>query len=547
MKNIFVKIITFLVISIFIFSISGVVFADTSDKTQTSGGHETPTTAKPPTTETKPVASTTSTSKHNITSTSEILNTTTTAPSSETTTSKYETDYELSQLDKTLLVSPAVCYVSTLWTARVFDDNVLGWSKPYTFGPIGGTGFVVNPLTGHIVTAAHVIDAPYREIKKNILDQYIKETYPEDYDTLSESDWDTIDSYFKVEGLNDIAPDREVWVQFNTATAGIADSSDENYITAELISISDVNNRDMGIIQVTPKTGRALSAAIIGDSSLLEILDPITIIGYPWTSDIGQDNVLNPTIISGILSGRVLLNGAEIMQVQGDARPGNSGGPVLNAKGEVIGIVTMGTDSTNNYLRPGNDVKIFLGKIKNETGLVDEEWKTGLIMYREQHYVEAMKHFNAVLNLSNGHILAQEYKTKAQSRIADDIPLAAETTVSKIESTTTLASVSKAEEKQVSFKNSKMLLVIIFSGGFVLLAGLIFCIIFILRRKNKKSNIKKSFVVTSGPQPSITIEVLKASKQEKTVNGIKVKFCTNCGLKVDDNQVFCPNCGARLK
>jgi S1-C subfamily serine protease len=550
MKNIFIKVIIFLVIFIFIFSISGIVLADSSDKTQTSGGHESPTTAGEQTTTTaaKPGTTTTSTSQGDVTSSSEIANTTTTtAVPPSTSTSKYETDYVMTPLDKTLLVSPSVCFVSSLWTAKVYDDNTQKWSKPYTFGPIGGTGFCINPETGYIVTASHVIDISYKQIKENILDQYIKENYPEDYETLSESDWDTIDSHFKVEGFNGIAPDREVSVQFNSATAGIADSSDENYMRAEVISISDSNNRDIGIIRVTPRTGRSLSAAIIGDSSLVEIIDPVTIIGYPWTSDIGQDNVLNPTITSGILSGRVMLNGTEIMQVQGDARPGNSGGPVLDAAGEVIGIVTMGTDSTNNYLRPSNDIKIFLGNIKNKTGLVDEEWKTGLIMYREQHYVEAIKHFNSVLNLSNGHILAQEYKSKAQSSIADDIPLNVETTVLKIESTTTMATIVKAEEKPNSFKNSKMLLVIIFSGGFVLLAAIILCIIFILKRNNRKNKIKKSFMVTSPSKPTIIIEELKAGKQEKTVNGIKAKFCTNCGLKVEENQVFCPNCGARLK
>ena len=546
MKNVFVKIITFSIIFVFIFSISGVVLADTSNETQTSG-HVTPTTEKPATSETRPGTTTTSTSHGSITSTSEIINTTTTASQSSTSTSKYETDYVLTPQDRVLLVRPSVCFVSSLWVTRVFDNNLQKWSKPYTFGPIGGTGFCINPETGHIVTAAHVIDVPYKQIKESILDQYIKETYPEDYETLSESDWDTINSHFKVEGLKDVAPDREVWVQFNTATAGIADNPDENYTRAEVISISDSNNRDIGIIQVTPKIGRSLSGAIIGDSSLVEITDPVTIIGYPWTSDIGQDNILNPTVTSGILSGRVMLNGTEIMQIQGDARPGNSGGPVLDSKGEVIGIVTMGTDSTNNYLRPGNDIKFLLGNTKNKIGLLDEEWKTGLLMFREQHYSEAIKHFNAVLNLSNGHILAQEYKAKAQSSIADDKPLITETTLNKIESSTTVLISEKVEEKSDGFKNSKMLLIIIFSAGFILLAAIIVCIILVLKRNNKKNKIKKSFQVTSASQPTIIIEELKAGRQEKIRNGIKVKFCANCGLKVEDNQVFCPNCGARLK
>ncbi|MHB1347694.1 MAG: trypsin-like peptidase domain-containing protein [Candidatus Humimicrobiaceae bacterium] len=545
MKNSFVKIIIFLALFIFIFSISGSIIADSSNETKEGNGHESPTTNKPVTTETRPVVTTTSTIQGETTSTFENFDETTTVSASPST-SKYETDYILTSQDKVLLVSPSVCYVSSLWTARVYDDHLQKWSGAYNYGPVGGTGFCINPETGHIVTAAHVIDVSYKQVKENILDQYIKETYPEDYETLSESDWDTISSHFKLEGFKSTAPDREVWVQFNTATAGIPDSPDENHIRAEVISISNVDNRDIGVIQITAKIGRALSGAIIGDSSLVEILDPVTIIGYPWTSDVGQDNILNPTITEGSLSGRITLSGTEIMQIQGNAREGNSGGPVLDFKGEVVGIITMASDSTNNYLRPSNDIKILLGKIKNKTGLVDEEWKTGLIMYREQHYVEAIKHFNAVLNLNGGHILAQEYKSKAQSRIADDKPLVSETTLKEVEKTS-ISKIETAQEKSDGFKNSKTLLIIIFSGGFVLLAGITLIIIFVLRRNNKKNKTKSNYKVTSSRQPTITIEELKADREDKTVNGIKAKFCTNCGLKVEDNQVFCSNCGARLK
>ncbi len=44
----------------------------------------------------------------------------------------------------------------------------------------------------------------------------------------------------------------------------------------------------------------------------------------------------------------------------------------------------MGTDYSNNYLRPSNDVKEMLSKngVTNTLGMVDEEFKQGL---NEQH------------------------------------------------------------------------------------------------------------------------------------------------------------------
>ena len=80
-----------------------------------------------------------------------------------------------------------------------------------------------------------------------------------------------------------------------------------------------------------------------------------------------------------------MIAGTQVLQVQGDARPGNSGGPVLGDDGSVIGILTMGTDNTNVYLRPSNDIKALLG-VENKLGLVDEQWQKGLIMFNNSHY-----------------------------------------------------------------------------------------------------------------------------------------------------------------
>ena len=156
---------------------------------------------------------------------------------------------------------------------------------------------------------------------------------------------------------------------------------------------------------------------MLGDSTMTEIQDELTIIGFPWTSEVGQDNIMNPTITMGRIRGKIMIGGTEVLQVQGDAREGNSGGPVLSAGGMVIGMLTMATDETNNYLRPVNDIKEMLARngIENKTGMVDEEFKQGLINYRMGSYQDAINNFNAVLNLNQRHLLAQEYRSKAQA------------------------------------------------------------------------------------------------------------------------------------
>ncbi len=466
--------------------------------------------------------------------------------------------YQFTPADNNFLVEPAVCYITSVWAAYVYDPAVGKWSDVYYYGPFGGTGFVVNPETGTIVTAGHMVDVSYVDLKRDILDQYIANTYPDDYGQLSDSDWNTIYDKFKVEGNNKADPDREVWVQFNTTTANVPDNPNNTYVRAEVIKVSPWEQRDIAVIKITPVIGRALSSAIIGDSSMVEVGDSVTIIGYPWTSDIGTDNPLNPTVTKGTISGRVMLAGTELLQIQGDARPGNSGSPVLGKDGSIIGILTMGTDETNNYLRPANDIKLMLD-VENKLGQVDEEWKTGLAMYRQSHFSEAIKHFDAVLNLSAGHLLAQEYKAKAQTNMGSDVPLtvettAPETTVVETTAATTVTETTAPPIKKI-FGLTTTLFIIIAAAAFVIVVVIIIVIVLLVRRKNRQ---RVTPTTPPTPQPVITTGVIEAEEHPaiEDVEEVKpkqiesksvIKFCTGCGGKVTKNQTFCPNCGNKLK
>ena len=456
------------------------------------------------------------------------------------------TDYQFTAGDSWLLVEPAVCYITTIYYAYVYDPGLAAWSEQYYYGPFGGTGFCINPETGTIVTAGHMVDtvkADYVSLKWAILEAYIQNTYPDQYNNLTDADWNQIYDTFKVAGsTSDTEPDREVWVQFNTAVANVPDNPGNTFVKAEVISLSDRTQRDIAIIRITPVTGRALSSALIGDSSAVEVGDAVTIIGYPWTSDIGTSNPLNPTITQGSISGRVMYQGNEVLQVQGDARPGNSGGPVLGKDGTIIGILTMGTDNTNNYLRPSNDVKSMLG-VENKLGQVDQEWRTGLAMYRQSHFSEALKHFDAVLNLSAGHLLAQEYKAKAQQNMGQDVPLTQETkaseTVAATEATSgtvtaTSESVNKVAEK-IGTGLGITIIILAIVLPIVIIIIIVVVVVLLVRKKNRPQ-VPPTATYTTPPQ------VPPAAEKPQ----IKAKFCPSCGGPVQEGAAFCPNCGSKL-
>lgn len=325
--------------------------------------------------------------------------------------------YQLSAKDLVILAMPAVCSITSYYSALVYDPQQNDYFGPYYSYIYYGTGFCINPSTGHILTAAHVVDISEVEIKNTILDEHIFQQYPDYYYDLTDEDWTWIYENYDVVGeTSDTKLDHEVLVQFNQAVSGLATSINTPYTRAEIVDFSPWEQRDIAILKVQSTSGGALSSVMLGESGMMETLDQCTIIGYPWTSEVGQDNLLNPTITTGNISGKVMLGGTEVLQVQGDARPGNSGGPVLDSNGKVIGMLTMGTDETNNYLRPAADMREMLNRngVQNVLGIVDEEFKQGLINYRMGNYQEAINHFNAVLNLNQRHLSAQEYRAQAQ-------------------------------------------------------------------------------------------------------------------------------------
>lgn len=76
----------------------------------------------------------------------------------------------------------------------------------------------------------------------------------------------------------------------------------------------------------------------VGDSSRLRVGELVFAIGHPW----GQPWVVTAGIVSGLGEAETR-NGQRVAFIRSDVRlaPGNSGGPLLDARGRVIGINAM--------------------------------------------------------------------------------------------------------------------------------------------------------------------------------------------------------------
>ena len=109
---------------------------------------------------------------------------------------------------------------------------------------------------------------------------------------------------------------------------------------------------DLAVIKVF---GRNLPFLPFGDSEKLSIGDRVIAIGSP----LGLQNTVTDGIVSAL---RDDSKGRNWIQTTAPASPGNSGGPLLNLEGDVVGVITFGAKvgQNLNFAAPINAAKSLL-------------------------------------------------------------------------------------------------------------------------------------------------------------------------------------------
>ncbi|MGA9047660.1 MAG: trypsin-like peptidase domain-containing protein [Dehalococcoidia bacterium] len=120
--------------------------------------------------------------------------------------------------------------------------------------------------------------------------------------------------------------------------------------------------RDLAVIKLSGEE-TSLPVASLGnsdESDNLQLGNDIYIVGYPL-SDVLSGSA---TITRGIISAFRTLDSVHVIQTDAAVNPGNSGGPMINTDGEVIGIVESGFLNRGiNFAIASNEARIFLASI----------------------------------------------------------------------------------------------------------------------------------------------------------------------------------------
>jgi len=130
---------------------------------------------------------------------------------------------------------------------------------------------------------------------------------------------------------------------------------------AELVGVDPF--LDLAVLRISVPV-KNLPVAILGDSNKIQTGEDVLAIGNPF----GLEQTLTKGIISGVnrsLSASPMSPELPLIQTDAAVNPGNSGGPLVNGCGEVIGINTamLGQGESINFAVPINMAKKVLPEL----------------------------------------------------------------------------------------------------------------------------------------------------------------------------------------
>jgi len=244
-------------------------------------------------------------------------------------------------------INPADARNSVVWIKETLSVPELKAE-----GAWAGTGWAVGTpgeKVKYIVTNGHVVEQAYAWPKG--LDD------PFDYEAKNGISFEKALKEKTGKSLSQLKMKAEIRVYFS--------QSSNDYSVPEVVYFSGPSEKDIAILKLEEPTNKRI-ALLIKNSDQVQVGEEATALGFPGVSDNVQDpetinhGVDDVTVTKGIVSKRVKPNGRDYDSFQMDAsiNHGNSGGPLVDKNGYVIGMNTLGNakDSNMNYAIVSNEI-----------------------------------------------------------------------------------------------------------------------------------------------------------------------------------------------
>lgn len=403
-----------------------------------------------------------------------------------------------------------------------------------------GSGCVVTP-DGYVVTNAHVVKVDDDELKQMIIMQAFQEQINEDIQvtigdlqqmglTLTEEQRQKLANVYASFYARYMTlltkPVIQTFVNLGAAIPGYGNVQ-KGYPAEIKKSGEPAPGKDVAILKINANNLPTVSVS----NDKVKIQDRVIAMGYPGVATFNpmltqdQSNIV-PTTTAGTISAfKKMGTGAwEVYQHDVAITHGNSGGPLFNEKGEVIGINTFGSGKYNsqtgnweevqgfNFAIPSTIVMEFLNElnVKPAQGKLTEMYKEAIDLYFDNHFEAAKDKFKEIYDASSSFPYVQEMKEKCVAEI-------------------------NAGRNVAMFPYT-----IVIAGAAVVLIGLLLALVVIPKMKRQSAVVLPS---AGSMQVKVEEEVKKISDK---VESTALKFCPNCGNKLQSAVKFCPSCGTKV-
>ncbi|MBU1698897.1 MAG: trypsin-like peptidase domain-containing protein [Candidatus Eisenbacteria bacterium] len=319
-------------------------------------------------------------------------------------------------------VKPAVVLVWLSVQAQITIQTEQGPIEMQTQMSSSGSGWIIS-ADGYLVTNGHVVDTYHdnndEQLKSQMLWRALEENvFPgaeqkQGRPLTSEEKVALFQQFLSAAEIS-VKKDLDVYLQnWKKYSAEVKEFSPPMSGRPGKTSIpweSWETGKDVAVLKIE---GRDLPTVRIGDSGTMQIGAAVHVAGYPGVvmehTYLNPESVLEASFTTGQISSLKLdVKGSNVLQFDAPVTWGNSGGPVFNDNGDVIGMATFisihqGQQAIQgfNFAVPSNVVKEFIraAGVDTSPSLFDRAWADALNLYYQGKSQEAIAKFTEVLRL----------------------------------------------------------------------------------------------------------------------------------------------------
>src|SRR5579872_2417201 len=352
------------------------------------------------------------------------------------------------------IASPAVVRILLLFNVKITltlcgQDITL----PHTYQTGGlGTGAFIS-ANGDLLTADHLVAADGTEVITdpdadvdiaNLLDNN-----PSCHLQTPIGPGDIANGFLEAAGINFTTQvsnvQHMVWqdtpyggqLDTNSSRTYLGALSNAPTLTATVLAESSPSQDDLAILHVNLTDTPSIQ---LDDSSQVAVDDQLTIIGFPGNGDqfravsdqtVDANDLLTPSVNNVTVSSiKTNSDDAKLIQVSGNVEHGDSGGPALDASGNIVGVVSFGTSDgsaetvgSTSFLRSSNDAQPLIANANVNTtpGNFEKQWEQAFSDYAATtagHWHTAARELDALANSYPTFKGVQPYKDYADKAAA---------------------------------------------------------------------------------------------------------------------------------